>query len=108
MQALERVVHDKNAGGEHFAAAAYAARLAGLDPLSEVYCRHLIRSLSLAGDRDSAERHYGPLVQRLRDELGTAPQAETTRLMGSAAGAPADVAQSTRYAKGADVHLAFQ
>jgi DNA-binding SARP family transcriptional activator len=37
IQALERMVHDKNAAGDHAAAAAYAARLVELDPLSEVY-----------------------------------------------------------------------
>ena len=67
MHGLERLVQDKNAAGEHFAAAAHAGRLVELDPLSEVYCRHLIRSLLLAGDRSSAERHHAALTQRLRD-----------------------------------------
>ena len=47
MHGLERLVQDKNAAGEHFAAAAHAGRLVELDPLSEVYGRHLIRSLLL-------------------------------------------------------------
>ena len=41
IQALERVVHDKNASGDYAAAAAHAGRLVELDPLSEVYGRHL-------------------------------------------------------------------
>src|SRR4029077_838517 len=56
MHGLERLGQDKNAAGEHFAATAHAGRLVELDPLSEVYCRHLIRSSLLAGDRSSAER----------------------------------------------------
>ena len=60
IQALERVVHDKNAAGDYAAAAAHAGRLVELDPLSEVYGRHLIRNLLLAGDRAAAERHLMP------------------------------------------------
>ena len=106
MHALERLVHDKNAAGEHFAATAHAGRLAELDPLSEVYGRHLIRSLLLSGDRSAAERHHAALTQRLRDELGVAPEAETEALMCPAA-APLAV-PTTRYVKGAGVHLAYQ
>ena len=88
MHGLERLVQDKNAAGEHFAAAAHAGRLVELDPLSEVYGRHLIRSLLLAGDRSSAERHYAALTQRLRDELGVAPEAATEALMDPATAPP--------------------
>lgn len=106
MHALERLVQDKNAAGDHFAATAHAGRLVELDPLSEVYGRHLIRSLLLAGDRSAAERQHAALAQRLRDELGVAPEAETEALMSPAA-APHDV-PATRYVKGAGVHLAYQ
>src|SRR6185436_13537372 len=58
IQALERVVQDKNAAGDYSAAAAHAGRLVELDPLSEVYGRHLIRNLLLAGDRATAERRF--------------------------------------------------
>jgi DNA-binding SARP family transcriptional activator len=104
MHGLERLVQDKNAAGEHFAAAAHAGRLVELDPLSEVYCRHLIRSLLLAGDRSSAERHHAALTQRLRDELGVAPEAATEALMEPTA-APVP---TTLYVKGAGAHLAYQ
>src|SRR5262249_18000896 len=60
IQALERVVHDKNAVGEYAAAAAHAGRLAALDPLSEVYARHLIRNLLLAGDRAAPSTTFKP------------------------------------------------
>ncbi|MBR0846932.1 alpha/beta fold hydrolase [Bradyrhizobium diazoefficiens] len=105
MHALERLVQDRNAAGDHFAATAHAGRLVELDPLSEVYGRHLIRSLLLAGDRTAAERHHAALTQRLRDDLGVAPEAETEALMR----APVrDAVPATRYVKGAGVHLAYQ
>ncbi|MES2196768.1 MAG: alpha/beta fold hydrolase [Pseudomonadota bacterium] len=105
---LERLVQDNNAAGQHFAAAAHAGRLVELDPLSEVYGRHLIRSLLLAGDRSSAERHHAALKQRLRDELGVAPEGATEALMNPASAPRADAAPTTLYVKGADVHLAYQ
>jgi DNA-binding SARP family transcriptional activator/pimeloyl-ACP methyl ester carboxylesterase len=106
VHALERLVQDKNAAGDHFAATAHAQRLVELDPLSEVYGRHLIRSLLLSGDRSAAERHHAALTQRLRDELGVAPEAETEALMSPAAAPHA--APTTRYVKGVGVHLAYQ
>jgi DNA-binding SARP family transcriptional activator/pimeloyl-ACP methyl ester carboxylesterase len=108
MHGLERLVQDKTAAGEHFAAAAHAGRLAELDPLSEVYGRHLIRSLLLAGDRSSAERHHAALTQRLRDELGVAPEAATQALMDPTAAPPLQAVPTTRYVEGAGVHLAYQ
>jgi DNA-binding SARP family transcriptional activator/pimeloyl-ACP methyl ester carboxylesterase len=108
VHALERLVQDKNAAGEHFAATVHAGRLVELDPLSEVYGRHLIRSLLLSGDRSAAERHHAALTQRLRDELGVAPEAETEALMNPAAAPLRDAVPATRYVKGAGVHLAYQ
>jgi DNA-binding SARP family transcriptional activator len=108
IQALERVVHEKNAAGDYAAAAAHAGRLVALDPLSEVYGRHLIRNLLLAGDRAAAERHLEALTQRLRDELDVAPEAETRALLKDSATAPAADPPPTRYASGGGVHLAFQ
>src|SRR6266700_7028870 len=104
MHGLERLVQDKTAAGEHFAATAHARRLVELDPLSEVYGRHLIRSLLLAGDRSAAERHHAALTQRLREELGVAPEAATEALMDPTT-APVP---TTLYIKGAGVHLAYQ
>jgi DNA-binding SARP family transcriptional activator/pimeloyl-ACP methyl ester carboxylesterase len=95
MHGLERLVQEKNAAGDHFAATAYAGRLVELDPLSEVYGRHLIRSLLLAGDRSSAARHHAALTKRLHEELGVTPEAATEALM-------------TLYVKGAGAHLAYQ
>lgn len=108
MHGLERLVQEKNAAGDHFAAAAYAGRLVELDPLSEVYGRHLIRSLLLAGDRGSAERHYAALTQRLSDELGVAPEAATEALMDPSTAPLVHAVPTTLYVKGAGVHLAYQ
>jgi DNA-binding SARP family transcriptional activator/pimeloyl-ACP methyl ester carboxylesterase len=106
MHALERLVGRKNAAGEHLAAAAFANRLIELDPYSEVYCRYLIRSLLLAGDRSAAKRHYLLFEERLRNELGVAPEAKTQALMGTEAGIAEP--ETTRYAFGGGIHLAFQ
>jgi DNA-binding SARP family transcriptional activator/pimeloyl-ACP methyl ester carboxylesterase len=108
MHGLERLVRDKTAAGDHFAAAVHAARLVELDPLSEVYGRHLIRSLLTAGDRGSAERHHAALTQRLRDELGVAPEAATEALMEPSTASPVPAAPTTLYVEGAGVHLAYQ
>jgi DNA-binding SARP family transcriptional activator/pimeloyl-ACP methyl ester carboxylesterase len=108
IQALERVVQEKNAAGDYAAAAVHAGRLAALDPLSEVYARHLMRNLLLAGDRAAAERHRQALTDRLRAELGVAPEAETSALFEAAAAAPAAKPPPTRYASGGNIHLAFQ
>jgi DNA-binding SARP family transcriptional activator/pimeloyl-ACP methyl ester carboxylesterase len=108
IQALERVVHDKNAAGDYAAAAAHAGRLIELDPLSEVYGRHLVRNLLLAGDRATAQRHLEALTQRLRDELNVAPESETRALLDAGATLPIEVPSSTRYVSSGGVHLAFQ
>lgn len=108
IQALERVVQDKNAAADYATAAAHAHRLVALDPLSEVYSRHLIRNLLLAGDRGAAERHLAALTHRLHDELGVAPEAETRALMNVGATLPVEDPPPTRYASGGGVHLAFQ
>jgi len=108
IQALERVVQDKNAAGDYAAAAAHAGRLVELDPLSEVYGRHLIRNLLLAGDRATAQRHFETLTRRLRDELRVAPEAETRALLSDSATLTIDDPPSTRYVGGGGVHLAFQ
>ncbi|MFM0337057.1 bifunctional AfsR/SARP family transcriptional regulator/alpha/beta hydrolase [Paraburkholderia fungorum] len=108
IHALERVVHDRNAAGDYAAAAAHAGRLVELDPLSEVYGRHLIRNLLLSGDRATAQRHLEALTQRLRDELNVAPESETRALLNAGATLPIEDPPSTRYVSGGGVHLAFQ
>jgi DNA-binding SARP family transcriptional activator/pimeloyl-ACP methyl ester carboxylesterase len=104
IQALERVVQEKHAAGDHASAAVHAGRLVALDPLSEIYARHLIRNLLLSGDRAAAERQFGALTQRLRDELDIAPEAETSALLETGVAEP----PPTQYVSGGSVHLAFQ
>ncbi|SDC83416.1 DNA-binding transcriptional activator of the SARP family [Cupriavidus sp. YR651] len=108
IQALERVVHDRNAAGDYAAAAAHAGRLVEFDPLSEVYGRHLIRNLLLAGDPATAQRHLEALTHRLRDELDVAPEPETRALLNADATLPIEDPPSTRYVSGGGIHLAFQ
>jgi DNA-binding SARP family transcriptional activator/pimeloyl-ACP methyl ester carboxylesterase len=108
IQAFERVVHDKNAAGDYAAAAAHAGHLVELDPLSEVYGRHLIRNLLLAGDRATAQRHLDALTRRLRDEFNVAPESETRALLNAGATVSTEEPPSTRYVSGGGVHLAFQ
>ena len=104
IQALERVVQEKNVAGDYASAAAHATRLVALDPLSEIYARHLIRNLLLSGDRAAAERQFTALTQRLRDELDVAPEAETSALLEAGVAEP----PPTQYVSGGSVHLAFQ
>jgi DNA-binding SARP family transcriptional activator/pimeloyl-ACP methyl ester carboxylesterase len=106
INALERIVLARSDAGHYSAAAEFSARLAELDPLSEVYARYLIRSLLLAGDRSGAERHYSALERRLCDDLGISPEPETQELMRSLGAATTP--QPTRYAYGGGVHLAYQ
>jgi DNA-binding SARP family transcriptional activator len=104
IQALERVAQEKNATGDYASAAAHATRLVALDPLSEIYARHLIRNLLLSGDRAAAERQLTALTRRLRDELDVTPEAETTALLEAGVAEP----PPTQYVSGGSVHLAFQ
>jgi DNA-binding SARP family transcriptional activator len=48
--------------------------------LLEVAHRELMRCLAGAGEPGRAARHYTELVDRLRDDLGVAPTAQTTAL----------------------------
>ncbi len=108
IQALERAVHNKNMIGQYNEAAAYAVRLVELDPLSEVYARHLVRNLILAGDRAAADRHLEALITRLRDEIGVEPEPETRALLNVSTKTPVEDPPLPRYVSGGGVHLAFQ
>ncbi len=62
-------------------ALAYAQRLAQAHPLAEHAQRRLLRLHYLRGDRASAIAAFERFEQRLKDELGTPPAAETRELM---------------------------
>nr|WP_083794818.1 alpha/beta fold hydrolase [Bradyrhizobium sp. ORS 278] len=108
VQALERVVQDASATGDHAAAVSHARRLVALDPLSEVYGRALIRSLLLAGDRAGAERHLAVLTKCLHDELGVTPEADTLALIKQGTAMRDGAAPPTRYVGKDGIHLAYQ
>jgi DNA-binding SARP family transcriptional activator/pimeloyl-ACP methyl ester carboxylesterase len=108
VQALERLARDQNAKGNHLAAAASASRLVSLDPLNELFARHLIRSLLLAGDRTAAQRQYAALGARLHEELGVSPDAETRVLLEQPLILADEATPRTQYVRSGRVHLAFQ
>ncbi len=58
-----------------------AARALALDPTSELALHSSMKSLVLAGDRAGALEQFDSFSARLRDELGTAPSAETEALV---------------------------
>ena len=72
-------------------ALAHARELLALEPLSEAAHRRMIRVLYLQGDRAAALLAFDRCEQMLKDEVGTAPSAETLALLAtiSAAGVPA-------------------
>jgi DNA-binding SARP family transcriptional activator/TolB-like protein/Tfp pilus assembly protein PilF len=78
--ALQRLTAVQDAAGEHDAAIQSARRLAGLDPLSEIGQRALIRAYARAGRRPEALRQYRICADILKRELGVAPDAETQAL----------------------------
>jgi DNA-binding SARP family transcriptional activator len=60
---------------------AYAQRMVDSDPLAEHAQRRLMRLHYLRGDRAAAIAAFERFEQRLKDELGTRPSAETIELM---------------------------
>ncbi|AZO44295.1 alpha/beta hydrolase [Mesorhizobium sp. M7D.F.Ca.US.005.01.1.1] len=104
VQALERLVEAKIAGGEPRDAVVHATRLAALDPLSESAHRHLIRAHLAAGDRAAAERQGETCTRLLRDELGVAPDPATLALLRAS---DAEVPR-TRYVAVDGIHIAYQ
>ncbi len=77
---LQRLTTLQDQAGEHDAAIQSARRLAGLDPLSEIGQRALIRAYAHAGRRPEALRQYRTCAEILKRELGVAPDAETQAL----------------------------
>ncbi|HYN89336.1 MAG TPA: BTAD domain-containing putative transcriptional regulator, partial [Ardenticatenaceae bacterium] len=77
---LERLVTIYAARATPAAAIPYARRWLELDPLHEPAHRALIRLYLQTGQRAAALRQYESCVQRLAEELGAAPEPETTQL----------------------------
>lgn len=77
---LQRLIAAQDAAGHHDAAIRSARRLVGLDQLSEIGQRALIRAYARAGRRPEALRQYHNCTEILKRELGVAPDAETQAL----------------------------
>ena len=77
---LQRLTALQDEAGEYDAAIQSARRLAGLDTLSEIGQRALIRAYAHAGRRPEALRQYRTCAEILKRELGVAPDAETQAL----------------------------
>jgi DNA-binding SARP family transcriptional activator/TolB-like protein/Tfp pilus assembly protein PilF len=77
---LQRLTAMHDDAGEHDLAIQSARRLAGLDSLSEIGQRALIRAYARAGRRPEALRQYRICADILKRELGVAPDAETQAL----------------------------
>jgi DNA-binding SARP family transcriptional activator/pimeloyl-ACP methyl ester carboxylesterase len=108
VQALERLVEAKIAGGVPRSAVVHATRLAALDPLSESAHRHLIRAHLAAGDRAAAERQAETCVRLLREELGIAPDSATLALLHEPTRDTSLDVPRTRYVDVNGVHIAYQ
>ncbi|MBL8057222.1 MAG: AAA family ATPase, partial [Anaerolineales bacterium] len=78
--ALERLAQRAEWCGAFSQAAAYAQRLAALDPLREASQREAMRLLALDGQLAAAEAQYEHLRRTLADELAVQPEPETRRL----------------------------
>lgn len=108
VQALERLVEAKIAGGEPRGAVVHATRLTALDPLSESAHRHLIHVHLAAGDRAAAERKIETCIRLLRDELGVAPDPATLAMLREPTqDATVDVPR-TCYVAVDGIHIAYQ
>ena len=77
---LQRLTALQDEAEEYDAAIQSARRLAGLDTLSEIGQRALIRAYAHAGRRPEALRQYRTCAEILKRELGVAPDAETQAL----------------------------
>jgi len=78
--ALEKLVHGHSERGEFEPAIRYARRWLALDPLHELAHRHLMRLYARSEQHAAALRQYQECVVLLDQELGTAPDQETTDL----------------------------
>ena len=97
---LRRLAGWHESRGAHDAALETGRRWLALDPLHEPAHRLLMRLYEASGQHAAALRQYETLVRALRDEVGAAPEPETTALWQAmkarqwtpaAAGAPAAV-----------------
>jgi DNA-binding SARP family transcriptional activator len=80
LTALDTLTRAQLASGRYPEAEQHARRQLALDPWRENAHRQLMRALALGGDRGAALAAYQRCVQVLHDDLGIAPDEETTAL----------------------------
>jgi len=78
--ALERLAGGHAVRGDIEAGIAYARQWVALDPLREPAHRCLMRLYAASGQRSGALRQYEACEKELQEELGVAPDPETTAL----------------------------
>ena len=79
-RALDLLIRGYLAQRQYEQAIPYARRLLNLDPLHELAHRYLMKLYALSGQHAAALRQYDNCVTLLDEELGVAPEEETTRL----------------------------
>ena len=80
LKALRALGEAALAGGDYTAARDYYQRAAALDPLGEAARRGLMEALAKSGDINAALQVYREFVERLRGDMGAAPDPQTTAL----------------------------
>ena len=80
LDALEQLTDACAANGDYEEAQKFAERQIALEPWREQAYRQLMRTLARSGRRSAALAQYHTCRQVLADELGSAPDAETTAL----------------------------
>ena len=78
--ALERLIQIQQDQDDYEAAIPHARRWVALDPLHEPAQRYLMQLYAQTGQQAAALRQYQLCRQTLEDELGAAPDAQTTML----------------------------
>jgi predicted ATPase/DNA-binding SARP family transcriptional activator len=78
LAALEKLANLAFTQGDFSTAAAHLRKVLNVDPLRETAQRALLRALAGQGDYAAAVQSYRELRLRLRDELNTEPDPETT------------------------------
>lgn len=111
-RACERLVKALLESGDFEFALPYAQRWLSLDTLNESAQRALMRLYAAMGDRAALLRQYENCTQMLKDELGVAPQPETSQLYqqllqsSAAAAQPKQVSHTTsRRTEEQNLHL---
>ncbi len=115
-QALVLLVQAHQMRGEFDQAIQHARRWLALDPMHEPAHRQLMQLYAWSDQQAAALRQYQLCVKTLQEELGAAPQPETTELYESIrlGRAPAPVVKpltthpQTKYVQSGEVYIAYQ